>query len=78
MTTAPTIVYIEEVFTSIRADSQRTITFVTTNSGKANTSVTTYSTVVTQEPPYPQRLAEPRMASKSEYDFLKEFQNLYV
>lgn len=43
----PRIVYAEEVVTSITTDPRRTVTYVTTNSGKANTPVTSDSTVVT-------------------------------
>jgi len=75
---APTIADIEEAVTSVTIDSQRTITSVTTNSGKADTPVTTNLTIVTKDPPYPQRLVEPRMTSQPETDFLKELQNLCV
>eukprot|EP00253_Pinus_taeda_P021442 PITA_21442 len=32
----------------------------------------------TEDPPYPERLVEPRMTSQVEFDFLRELQNLHV
>jgi len=52
VTTASTTVDIEEAVTS-----------VTDNSGRVDTPITIDSTTVTQDPPYPQRLDEPRMTS---------------
>ena len=68
----PTTVDIEEVVTFVTSNPRRTVTSVTTTSSKADTPVTTNSTTVTHDPSYPQRLAEPRMTSQPESNFLRE------
>ncbi len=69
---------IEQFVTSVTIDPQRNVTTTTTNSCKVDTPVTTDSTVVMQDPLYPQRLVEPRMTSQAESNFLRELQNLHV
>lgn len=60
------------------ANPRKTITPITTNSGKANTPVAVDSTIMTQDPPYPERLIEIRMTLQPESDFLRELQNLNI
>lgn len=75
--------------TSVTADTEKSVTFfttnprrivthVTTNLGEVDTPVVAESTVITQNPLYPQRLTKIGMTSLPESNFLRELQNLHI
>ena len=51
---------------------------ITTYLSKADTLVTTDSTMIAKDPLYPKILAEVGMTSQLESDFLRELKNLHI
>jgi len=78
VTVTPITTDTERTVTPVTSNPKRTVTPVTTNSSKADTHVAADSAVMTQDPPYPQRLIETRMTSQPKSDFLRELQNLHI